>query len=257
MAAPFYRSYPELSRLARVVAGRLFSRPFRHRLLELGEVPAAPPGETRAYPEGVDPHSHARLGGKRRSLSLLGPGPGLPCPGGPSVPGCRCAPKKGGVGRGGGGPSTGEPRFPVAPSPSGGANPGGGAARPPDPLEPELVLPLFLLKLRRVAVGQFLLIRRTEYERMGGHGAVRAEVLEDQALAERAVKSGLRKKLLFAGDLARCRMYRRFGAANRGLAPPGFPWPTPSCTWWPRAPPPARPSGTFLDGAPGRAAPFL
>ncbi|MGQ9699885.1 MAG: glycosyltransferase [Candidatus Bipolaricaulaceae bacterium] len=83
--------------------------------------------------------------------------------------------------------------------------------------------PLFLPKLRRVAVGQFLLIRRPEYERMGGHGAVRAEVLEDQALAERAVKAGLRTKLLFAGGLARCRMYRGFWAANRGLAKGLFP----------------------------------
>lgn len=83
--------------------------------------------------------------------------------------------------------------------------------------------PLFVPKLRRVAVGQFLLIRRAAYEKIGGHGAVRAEVLEDQALASRAAKAGLRLKLFFSGDLARCRMYRGFWEANRGLAKNLFP----------------------------------
>lgn len=83
--------------------------------------------------------------------------------------------------------------------------------------------PLFVAKLRRVAVGQFLLIRRTAYEEIGGHGAIRAEVLEDQALASRAANAGLRLKLLFSRDLARCRMYRGFAEANRGLAKNLFP----------------------------------
>ena len=83
--------------------------------------------------------------------------------------------------------------------------------------------PLFVAKLRRVAVGQFLLMRRAAYERIGGHGAVRGEVLEDQALAARAAKAGLRLKLFFSGSLARCRMYRGFGEANQGLAKNLFP----------------------------------
>jgi chlorobactene glucosyltransferase len=83
--------------------------------------------------------------------------------------------------------------------------------------------PLFVPKLRRVAVGQFLLIRRSAYEKIGGHGALRAEVLEDQALAARAAKARLRLKLFFSGDLARCRMYRSFWEANRGLAKNLFP----------------------------------
>ncbi len=78
--------------------------------------------------------------------------------------------------------------------------------------------PLFVPKLRWVAVGQFLLIRRAAYEKIGGHGALRAEVLEDQALASRAARAGLRLKLFFSGDLARCRMYQSFWEANRGLA---------------------------------------
>lgn len=83
--------------------------------------------------------------------------------------------------------------------------------------------PLFVPKLRRIAVGQFLLIRRAAYEKIGGHEALRAEVLEDQALAARVARAGLRLKLFFSGDLARCRMYRSFWEANRGLAKNLFP----------------------------------
>lgn len=54
--------------------------------------------------------------------------------------------------------------------------------------------------------------------RIGGHEAVRVEVLEDKALAVRAVRAGLRLRLAFGGDLLRCRMYRSFREANAGLA---------------------------------------
>lgn len=83
--------------------------------------------------------------------------------------------------------------------------------------------PLFLPGLRRVAVGQFILVRREAYARSGGHAAVRAEVLEDLALASLAARAGLRIRLFFAGDLARCRMYRGFREANAGLAKNLFP----------------------------------
>lgn len=83
--------------------------------------------------------------------------------------------------------------------------------------------PLFIPRLRRVAVGQFLLVSRPAYARIGGHAAVRAEVLEDQALASRAARAGLRLKLFYAGELAWCRMYRGFWAANAGLAKNLFP----------------------------------
>lgn len=83
--------------------------------------------------------------------------------------------------------------------------------------------PLFFRRLRRVAVGQFLLLRREAYMRIGGHEAVRAEVLEDMAMAVRAVRARLRLRLAFGGDLLRCRMYRGFREANVGLAKNLFP----------------------------------
>lgn len=83
--------------------------------------------------------------------------------------------------------------------------------------------PLFIPRLRRTAVGQLILVRREAYRVIGGHGAVRAEVLEDQALASLAARAGLKRKLSFGGNLVRCRMYRGFWEANRGLAKGLFP----------------------------------
>lgn len=66
------------------------------------------------------------------------------------------------------------------------------------------------------ANGQFLLIHRDAYEAIGGHAAVRGEVLEDVALARRAKHAGVR--LLFAPDegLVRVRMYSSFRAMWEG-----------------------------------------
>lgn len=83
--------------------------------------------------------------------------------------------------------------------------------------------PLFAGRLRRVAVGQFILVRREAYARTGGHEAVRAEVLEDQALASLACRAGLHVGLYDLGKLASCRMYQDACSANAGLAKNLFP----------------------------------
>ena len=59
-----------------------------------------------------------------------------------------------------------------------------------------------------MANGQFWLTRRSTYERIGGHAAVRSEVVEDVALARRYRAAGLRLRVAWAPDLARTRMYR-------------------------------------------------
>lgn len=61
------------------------------------------------------------------------------------------------------------------------------------------------------ANGQYILIRREVYERVGGHAAVRGEILEDVALARRVKSSG--GKILFqpGAQWVRTRMYRTFG----------------------------------------------
>jgi cellulose synthase/poly-beta-1,6-N-acetylglucosamine synthase-like glycosyltransferase len=66
------------------------------------------------------------------------------------------------------------------------------------------------------ANGQYLLIRRDAYEAVGGHAAVRGQVLEDVALARRVKEAGM--PLYFAPDdrLVRVRMYDTFRAMWEG-----------------------------------------
>ncbi len=57
------------------------------------------------------------------------------------------------------------------------------------------------------ANGQVLAIRPEAHQRIGGHGAVRHEVLEDIALARAVKVSGGRANVTDGTDLATCRMY--------------------------------------------------
>jgi glycosyltransferase involved in cell wall biosynthesis len=62
------------------------------------------------------------------------------------------------------------------------------------------------------ANGQFILVLREVYEKLGGHSAIRGEILEDVALARRVKHAGSR--IYFAAPLGtiRTRMYRSFDA---------------------------------------------
>ncbi|HSJ07267.1 MAG TPA: glycosyltransferase family 2 protein [Longimicrobiales bacterium] len=59
-----------------------------------------------------------------------------------------------------------------------------------------------------IANGQFLLVTREAYEAVGGHEALRAEVVEDQRLAQWMVAKGRRIFIAHAHDLMDTRMYR-------------------------------------------------
>lgn len=67
-----------------------------------------------------------------------------------------------------------------------------------------------------IANGQFMLFRRDAYEAIGGHEAFRAEVVEDQRLAQRLVVSGRRILIAHAEDLMETRMYRSFRGIVEG-----------------------------------------
>ena len=60
------------------------------------------------------------------------------------------------------------------------------------------------------ANGQFLLIRRSAYDAIGGHAAVAGDILEDVALARLVKKSGRRIFFRYGGDVVRTRMYRTY-----------------------------------------------
>jgi len=66
------------------------------------------------------------------------------------------------------------------------------------------------------ANGQYLLIRRNVYERIGGHAAVHEEVLEDVALARMVKAAGFRLHFGPGEEICRVRMYASFGAMWEG-----------------------------------------
>jgi chlorobactene glucosyltransferase len=69
-----------------------------------------------------------------------------------------------------------------------------------------------------MANGQFILIRRDVYLRVGGHRAVRAEVCEDKRLAALVKEHGFRFRVFAAEHLARTRMYRDFNSLWEGFS---------------------------------------
>ncbi len=66
------------------------------------------------------------------------------------------------------------------------------------------------------ANGQFLLIRRSTYDRIGGHAAVVHELLEDVAIARRVKQSGGSLRFRFGGDVVSTRMYRGWAQMREG-----------------------------------------
>lgn len=67
-----------------------------------------------------------------------------------------------------------------------------------------------------LANGQALLIRRSAYEAIGGHAAVRGAIVEDFALARRLRACGRRLGWVDGRDLVRVRMYRSPAALWEG-----------------------------------------
>lgn len=62
-------------------------------------------------------------------------------------------------------------------------------------------------KADAAANGQFFLIRRSAYESVGGHSAVRDQITEDVELMRRLKSNGYRTRLLFGDHLATTRMH--------------------------------------------------
>ncbi len=73
------------------------------------------------------------------------------------------------------------------------------------------------------ANGQFLMIRREEYQRIGGHASVANEVLEDVALARIAKQAGIRLHFASGHGIMRVRMYRTFRSMWQGWTKNLFP----------------------------------
>jgi chlorobactene glucosyltransferase len=59
-----------------------------------------------------------------------------------------------------------------------------------------------------IANGQFIFIKRSVYESIGGHASVKDQIVEDKALAGRVKSNGFRLIVADGRQLARTRMYR-------------------------------------------------
>lgn len=68
------------------------------------------------------------------------------------------------------------------------------------------------------AMGQCLLFQRAAYHALGGHAAVRDQIVEDVALARRLKGRGGRLRMADGNGLIACRMYRAWGEVRRGFA---------------------------------------
>lgn len=69
---------------------------------------------------------------------------------------------------------------------------------------------------RPFANGQFIMITREAYQRIGTHAALRDAVLEDVEVARRCAWNGLPAAMLLADGLLGCRMYDSYKALRRG-----------------------------------------
>jgi len=69
---------------------------------------------------------------------------------------------------------------------------------------------------RAFANGQFMLFTRTMYERVGGHVAVKNDLLEDIALARHVTRHNGRTGLFLDDGMLRCAMYDSYGAFREG-----------------------------------------
>ena len=72
------------------------------------------------------------------------------------------------------------------------------------------------------ANGQLMAFRRAAYERVGGHGLVRAELLEDVAFGRRLKARGGRLALALGADCVGVRMYRSYAESVEGFGKNAF-----------------------------------
>jgi chlorobactene glucosyltransferase len=84
-------------------------------------------------------------------------------------------------------------------------------------------LPLPLVRWSRnpkfaMANGQFMMFRRSVYERIGGHGGVRSAMVEDVWLSRRVKESGATLTIMDGADAVSCRMYSSFTGIWEGFS---------------------------------------
>jgi chlorobactene glucosyltransferase len=85
------------------------------------------------------------------------------------------------------------------------------------------ILPLFIAylfpksKWLLAANGKFMLFRKNAYETIGGHKAIKDEIVDDMALGKLIKKSGLKWRIFDASNLVSSRMYNGFKESLQGF----------------------------------------
>ncbi len=74
-----------------------------------------------------------------------------------------------------------------------------------------------------IANGQFILIRRSVYDQVGGHAAIRDSIIDDVSLARAVKLGGWRFRMVFALGLMQTRMYTTFREIWNGWAKNFYP----------------------------------
>lgn len=67
------------------------------------------------------------------------------------------------------------------------------------------------------ANGQCLLFTRSAYQTVGGHTAVRQQIVEDVQLAKKIKQAGLKLRMADGAGLVACRMYENWATVRRGF----------------------------------------
>jgi hypothetical protein len=73
---------------------------------------------------------------------------------------------------------------------------------------PLRIAELFPNRSMTIANGQFFIVKRSAYEKSGGHAAIPGEVLDDLELARLLVSKGIKGGVADGSSVATCRMYK-------------------------------------------------
>jgi chlorobactene glucosyltransferase len=80
-----------------------------------------------------------------------------------------------------------------------------------------------IFRVFSMAIGQFLLFRRSVYDAVGGHEAIRDRVVEDVELARAVKQAGFHLNFLYGIDVLHTRMYKGFSEMWRGWSRSFYP----------------------------------
>jgi chlorobactene glucosyltransferase len=75
-----------------------------------------------------------------------------------------------------------------------------------------------------ISHGQYMCFRAEAYSKIGGHAAVRNQVVEDKALSRLITKGGMKWRLFDGTSILSCRMYRGSRESREGLIKNLFPF---------------------------------